>query len=57
MYSEELDRYIKEHGELRGKELAFVTDAKEHQQINHVKYNPYENKIEIWTSDRYYWKV
>lgn len=53
IYSEELDRYIKEHGELRGKEL----DAKEHQQINHVKYNPYENKIEIWTSDGYYWKV
>ena len=24
-------------------------------QISRVKYNPYDNKYEIWTNDNYYW--
>jgi hypothetical protein len=25
-------------------------------QINHIKYDAYEDKIHVWTSDGYYWK-
>lgn len=25
-------------------------------QINHVRYNPYENEFETWTDDNYYFK-
>lgn len=26
-------------------------------QISRVKYDPYDNKYEIWTSDNYSWKI
>lgn len=26
-------------------------------QISRVKYEPYDNKYEIWTNDNYYWKI
>lgn len=25
-------------------------------QISRVKYDPYDNKYEIWTNDNFYWK-
>jgi hypothetical protein len=25
-------------------------------QIWHIKYNPYSNEYEMWSSDNYYWK-
>lgn len=26
-------------------------------QISRVKYDPYDNKFEIWTNDNSYWKI
>lgn len=26
-------------------------------QISRVKYDPYDNKYEIWTNDNFYWKI
>lgn len=26
-------------------------------QISRVKYDPYDNKYEIWTDDNFYWKI
>lgn len=26
-------------------------------QISRIKYDSYENKYEIWTSDNYFWKI
>lgn len=26
-------------------------------QISRVKYEPYDNKYEIWTKDNFYWKI
>ena len=28
----------------------------ESSQVDHVKYSPYGNYFEIWTTDNYYWK-
>lgn len=26
-------------------------------QISRVKYDPYDNKYDIWTNDNFYWKI
>lgn len=26
-------------------------------QISRIKYNPYDNKYDIWTNDNFYWKI
>ena len=33
-----------------------ILDIKESPQINHIKFNPYNEDFEMWTSDNYYFK-
>lgn len=56
MYSKEIEEL------LRYKK--FIIDSKEYikiidtsPQIDHIKYNPYDDTIDIYTTDDYYFKV
>lgn len=55
MYSEEINKllklknYILEYNE-------YIKMCKDSPQISMVKYNSFEDKIEIWTKDNYYAK-
>jgi hypothetical protein len=58
MYSEELKFYIdSKNGTLSSSEYTFVTDIRKHTQIDHIKYNPWDNSTDIWTTDDYHYNV
>jgi hypothetical protein len=58
MYSEELKFYIdSKNSVLSSEEYVFVTDMNRHPQINHIKYNPWDNSTDIWTKDCYHYQV
>lgn len=55
MYSWELDKFIKDrHHELQGEEISMVVDPVLNPQISHVKYNPFDNIIQMWDKDGNY---
>lgn len=56
MYSNEIDQTIKSNN--------YIIDSKTYlhicntsPQISQVKYEPFDNKYDIWTNDNYYWKI
>lgn len=52
MYSWELENYIKERNyELSKEEILFVQDIEKHPQINHIKYDQYTNRFDMWDKD------
>jgi hypothetical protein len=52
MYSHEVEQLLKIRNYLiTYKE--FIQITKSSPQINHIKYNPFENNIEMWTTDNY----
>lgn len=56
MYSYEIDQAIKSQNYNIDSDTysnIFYTSP----QISRVKYNPYDNKYEIWTNDNFYWKT
>ena len=57
MYPWELEQYINSRNhKLNKQEMWFVTDKQKHPQICSMKYNPYDNKFEIWDRyGNYYW--
>lgn len=58
MFSHELDSYISQRNyTLTPQEGLFVTDVKQHPQINHIKFDPYNGRHDIWTSDGWSWNV
>lgn len=54
MYSYEIDQLLKEN------KYNIPSTAYERllssPQIDHVKYSPYGDEFEVWTSDGWYWK-
>lgn len=55
MYSHEIDQLLKIRNYLlESEEYAHVMRTS--PQIDHVKYSPYTDDFETWTSDNYYWK-
>ena len=57
MYSYEIEEYLKQRNYyLRINELIFITDVKQHPQIDHLKYNAFGDYFEMWTNDGYYFK-
>lgn len=49
MYPEELNAFIKDRGyRLGGDDLEKAISIKENPQLNHIKYDPYNNKYEEW---------
>lgn len=49
MYPEELQEYIKHRNYyIGGDDLSFVTDIKEHPQLNHIMYDDYTKTYKMW---------
>ena len=52
MYSHEVEELLRVRNYLiTYKE--FIQITKSSPQINHIKYNPFEDNIEMWTTDNY----
>lgn len=57
MYSHEIQQLLElKQYLLEQKEANKILDIKESPQINHIKFNPYNEDFEMWTSDNYYFK-
>ena len=49
MYSWEIYKFLEERGYyIGGDDLIKVTSVKENSQLNHIKYDPYQNRYEMW---------
>ena len=49
MYPEELKKFIEEHKyKLGGDDLTKATSPRLNPQLNHIMYNPFENKYQMW---------
>ena len=57
MYSHEIKQLLELKTYLLDrKEANKILNIKDSPQINHVKYNTYDDNFEMWTSDNYYFK-
>ena len=57
MYSHEIKQLLElKNYLLDRKEANKILNIKNSPQINHVKYNTYDDDFEMWTSDNYYFK-
>ena len=49
MYPEELKRFIEERNHrLGGEDLMKASSPQENPQLDHIMYNPFENKYQMW---------
>jgi len=49
MYSWEIAQFLAEHNYcIGGDDLLFITDVKQHPQLCRIKYDPFNNKYEMW---------
>lgn len=56
MYSHEVEQLLKiKNYLLTYKEFIEITRSS--PQINHIKYNPFEDNIEMWTTDGYAFRL
>ena len=56
MYSSEIDQIIESQYYNIDSET-YMDICNTSPQISRVKYEPYDNKYEIWTNDNFYWKI
>ena len=56
MYSYEIKQIVESNNNYVDSEL-YCKITSSSPQINHIKYDPYNNEYEIWTNDDYYWKI
>lgn len=57
MYSHEIKQLLElKNYLLDRKEANKILNVKDSPQINHVKYNTYDDNFEMWTTDNYYFK-
>ena len=55
MFSWEIEKFLKERNYyIGGKDLNFILDTRQHPQINHIKFNPFDNSYEMWSKDGEY---
>lgn len=53
MFSWEIENFLRERNYyIGGDDLLFITDIKQHPQINHIKFNSYDNSYEMWDKER-----
>lgn len=56
MYSHEIDQTLKsENYNIRSDTYLRICDSS--PQITHIKYDPYSDSFELWSTDNYYWKI
>mgnify|MGYP001042865563 FL=1 len=56
MYSSEIDQIIESQYYNIDSET-YIDICNTSPQISRVKYDPYDNKYEIWTNDNCHWKI
>ena len=56
MYSSEIDQIIESQYYNIDSET-YIDICNTSPQISRVKYDPYDNKCEIWTNDNCHWKI
>ena len=56
MYSYEIEELLKKCNYNIDSET-FINMCRTSPQIDHIKYNPYEDNIEMWTNDNYNVKI
>ena len=57
MYSHEIKQLLElKNYLLDRKEANKILNIKDSPQINHIKYNTYDDNFEMWTTDNYYFK-
>ena len=57
MYPNELEQFIKARNYyLGGDDLMLATSTIENPQLNHIKYEPYENKYKMWDKEGHYYE-
>lgn len=57
MYPYEVAEYLKQRNYyIGGDDLLKVTSVKENPQLNHIKFNPYNNEYEMWDVEGNYYK-
>ena len=55
MYSWEIANFLAERNYyIGGDDLIFITNPKEHPQLDHIKYNPWNNQYEMWDREGNY---
>ena len=58
MYSHEIDIFLRiRNWTLTTEEYLYITDRKQHPQINRVTYDPYLNEYYISTQDNWHWTI
>ena len=49
MYDWEIEKFLKERNYyIGGDDLTFITDIRQHPQLNHIKFNPSDNTYDMW---------
>lgn len=57
MYSWELYKFLEERDyHLTPLELYFITDIEKHSQLNHIKYDAYNNYFQMWDVEGNYFQ-
>ena len=57
MYPNELGQFIRESNyQLEGCDLLKATSLEENPQLNHILFNPYENKYKMWDKEGNYYE-
>lgn len=55
MYSEEINVMISNKEFLTLEEYRLASDVHKNPQIDHIKYDPFEDSYHIWTNDGWHW--
>lgn len=56
MYPWEIEKFLKDRNYyIGGDDLIFITDIRKHPQLNHIKFDPYNNCYEMWDKDGNYY--
>lgn len=56
MYPWEIEQFLKERNYyIGGDDLSYITNIKNHPQLKHIEYNPYENKYKMWDGEGNYY--
>lgn len=56
MYSQNIEELLVQKGFVISSEMYFMI-CRESPQIDHVKYDAFSDRFQIWTTDGYYWNI
>lgn len=55
MYSHEIDKVLNENNYDIGSNM-YMYICRTSPQLNHIKYDAYSDKFQMWSSDGYHWE-